>query len=35
VATETLAAGEVWEARPDQIPVEAGDESWQVKIEKA
>jgi isoleucyl-tRNA synthetase len=35
VAAEILAVSTVWETVPGQIPLEAGDDRWQVKIEKA
>jgi hypothetical protein len=35
VATETLAIETQWAAAAEQIPLEAGDETWLVKIEKS
>jgi isoleucyl-tRNA synthetase len=35
VAAETLAVSVEWGALPGQIPLDAGDEPWLVKIEKA
>jgi isoleucyl-tRNA synthetase len=34
-AAETLAIKTEWAKTENQIPIEAGDETWQVKIEKA
>jgi len=34
VAEETLAIQTVWAKAEGQIPLEAGDETWMVKIEK-
>ncbi|MEJ5189832.1 MAG: DUF5915 domain-containing protein, partial [Breznakiellaceae bacterium] len=35
VAQETLALESVWQSVPNMIPIEAGDETWQVALEKA
>ena len=35
VAAETLATSVEWAAKSGQTPIEAGDESWQVSLEKA
>jgi len=34
VATETLATKTEWKKTDDQIPIEAGEDIWQVKIQK-